>query len=109
MEQTRYLPAARVKAGGFRLGRLSVRSRTGHEIGKLLGFMFDVSAHQISGLIVEAGESQLAIPMCPLQLDPLSRTLRLLQSDVPTTAFPADSMPLVADEDLWVPLFDSAA
>lgn len=109
MDQARYLPANRVKAGGLRLGRLGVRSRSGHEIGKLLGFVVDMRRHQIIGLIVEAGESQLAIPMCPLQFDPLARTLRLLEPDVPTTGFAADSLPTVADEDLWVPLFHSAA
>jgi PRC-barrel domain len=109
MEHARYLPAGRVKAGGLRLGRLSVRTRTGQEIGKLLGFVVEMGAHQIWGLVVQSGESQLAIPMGPMQLDPLSRSLRLVQTDVPVARFVPDSVPTVADEDLWVPLFDSAA
>jgi hypothetical protein len=108
MDRGRYLPATRVKAGGLRLGRLSVRARTGREIGKLLGFVVDMHAHQICGLIVESAETQLVVSMSPMQFDPLSRSLRLVQSDVPTAEFRPDSLPMVSDEDLWVPIFNAA-
>jgi hypothetical protein len=109
MEHARYLPASRVKAGGLRLGRLSVRKRSGQEIGKLLGFVVEMSTHQIWGLVVEAGESKLVIPMGPMQFDSQSRSLRLVQPEVPVAEYATDSVPMVADEDLWIPFFHMPA
>ena len=109
MEHPRYLPASRVKAGGLRLGRLTVHKRSGQELGKLLGFVVEMSSHQIWGLVVESGESTFVIPMAPMQFDPQSRSLRLVQSDVPVSEFATDSIPVVADEDLWIPFFHTPA
>jgi hypothetical protein len=109
MDHARYLPASRVKAGGFRLGRLSVRRRSGQEIGKLLGFVVEMSSHQIWGLVVESGESKLVIPMAPMQFDPQSRSLRLVQPEAGVAEYATDSIPTVADEDLWIPFFHTPA
>jgi len=109
MEHPRYLPASRVKAGGLRLGRLSVRKRSGQEIGKLLGFVVEMSTHQIWGLVLESGDSKIAIPMAPMQFDPQSRSLRLVQPEAPVGEFATGSVPMVADEDLWIPFFHTPA
>ena len=109
MEHARYLPASRVKAGGLRLGRLSVRRRSGQEIGKLLGFVVEMGTHQIWGLVLESGDSKLVVPMGPMQFDPQSRSLRLVQHEGPVAEYATDSVPMVADEDLWIPFFHTPA
>jgi len=107
MDNPRYLPAECVKAGTVGLCRLSVRARSGHEIGKLVGFVID--AHHIRSLVVQSGASTLEIPMGFVQFDSFTRSLRLHSEDVEGKAFAADSVPQISADDLWVPLFHSAA
>jgi sporulation protein YlmC with PRC-barrel domain len=109
MERPRYLPANRAKAGSLRLGRLSVRTSNGTEVGKLTGFVIDTGNYRIRSLIVECGECQLELPMAPLQLDVSSQSLIVESDEVKGTAFSAESVPHVDVADLWVPLIHSAA
>jgi len=44
-----------------------------------------------------------------VQFDPQSRSLRLVQSDVAVSEFATDSIPVVADDDLWIPFFHTPA
>jgi hypothetical protein len=107
---SRYLPATRVKADGLRLGRLSVRTSDDQEIGKLLGFVIDANAHRISSIVVERQDSSFEVGMAPFQFDSVTRSMRLIQSgDVQGRPFSPDDIPHVNVEDLWVPLFHSAA
>ena len=76
----RYLPASRVKAGSLKLGRLSVRTSDNREIGKLVGFLIDPAAHRICSLIVESDATQVEVGMSPLQFDPESRSIRMIDS-----------------------------
>jgi hypothetical protein len=110
MRDGRYLPANRVKAGSLRLGRLTVRASDGRELGKLAGFVIDSGAHRIRSFVVDAANQQLELPMGHVQFDPAARSLRLLdESDAAMTRpFSAD-LPMVEDDDLWVPFFHSAA
>ena len=106
----RYLPATRVKADGLRLGRLSVRTSDNQEIGKLLGFVIDANAHRICSIVVERQDTPYEVGMAPFQFDPGTRSIRLVQShDVEGRPFSPDDIPHVNVEDLWVPLFHSAA
>jgi hypothetical protein len=108
----RFLPASRVKAGSLKLGRLSVRTSDNREIGKLVGFLIDPQGHRVSSLIVESiesNEAQVEVSMSPLQFDPESRSVRILDSTHVTRPFSIDSVPHVTVEDLWVPFFHSAA
>jgi hypothetical protein len=112
MESARYLPAHKVKAGSLRLGRLSVRSADDHEIGKLLGFVIEPRTTRIRGIVIERDDAQLEVPMRPVQFDALSRSLRLVEqgpSTVSTSQFSPASVPEIDENDLWVPLYDSAA
>jgi hypothetical protein len=111
VELARYLPAHRAKAGGLRLGRLSVRTSDNREIGKLLGLVVEPQSRRVRSLIVESADSQLEVPMGPMQLDPGSRALRIVDmGGVPSTVlFSPESMPTIDEADLWVPLFHSAA
>jgi hypothetical protein len=104
-----YLPASRVKAGSLRLGRLSVRTSDDHEIGKLLGFIVESGTHRIQSLVVEAPDAHVAVSMGPVQFDAASRALRLVESDAYAVRFSADSLPTMPEDDLWVPIFHSAA
>jgi len=111
MANARYLPASLVKAGSLRLGRLSVRSSDGCELGKLIGFVVESGDHCIRSLVVEASDRQLEVPMGPVQVDSTSRSLRMLPDSraVAPVPFSADRLSMVDDQDLWVPLFTSAA
>jgi hypothetical protein len=109
IKTVRYLPAARAKAGGCRLGRLSVRTNDDREIGKLLGFVIDTTTHKIRSMVLEAPQSTVELPMGSVQFHAVSRSLRVMQGEVEAREFPAESVPHVSVEDLWVPLFDSAA
>jgi hypothetical protein len=105
-----YLPATRVKADGLRLGRLSVRTSDDQEIGKLLGFVIDTNAHRICSLVIERQDASFEVAMAPFQFDPGTRSIRLIQSAaVEGRPFSPDDIPHVSVEDLWVPLFHSAA
>jgi hypothetical protein len=106
----RFLPASRVKAGSLRLGRLAVRTSDGCEIGKLLGFVVDAATHQLCSLVIQADERPLEVPMSPLQFDPKGRALRLVNRERPEgRPFVISSLPHVTVEDLWIPMFHSAA
>jgi len=108
--KARFLPANRVKAGSLKLGRLSVRTSDNDEIGKLVGFLIDPAAHKICSLIIESNSEQLELRMSPLQFDPESRSIRIIDSTrVEGRPFSEDSVPHVTVEDLWVPMFHSAA
>jgi hypothetical protein len=111
MPNARYLPASRVKAGSLRLGRLSVWSSDGRELGKLIGFVVEAGEHCIRSLVVEASDRQLEVPMGPVQFDATSRSLRMLPGSQPVAPVPfsADRLPVIDDQDLWVPLFTTAA
>jgi hypothetical protein len=109
-----FLPAARTKVRSLRLGRLSVRTAADGELGKLLGFLIDLPEQAITSLVVEvadrAGSQQFLLPMTAVRFDPESLALRLIDSTAPTlTAFRADLVSRIDEEDLWVPLFHSAA
>ncbi|HET7220527.1 MAG TPA: hypothetical protein VFJ02_20885 [Vicinamibacterales bacterium] len=112
MTKARYLPASRVKAGSLRLGRLSVHDSDGRELGKLKGFIVEAGELAISGLVVEAADAEeLEVPMGPLQVDALSRSLRLISGPTGDAMVPfsADRVRMIDDADLWVPLFTTAA
>ena len=112
MESPRYLPAHKVKAGSLRLGRLSVRSADDREIGKLLGFVIEPRTTRIRGIVIERDDAQLEVPMRPVQFDARSRSLRLVeegQSPVATSHFSPTAIPEIDENDLWVPLYGSAA
>jgi hypothetical protein len=111
METARYLPASRVKAGSLRLGRLTVRSTDGRELGKLMGFVIERGDYRIRSLVVESVDAQVEVPMGPLQFDAAARSLRLIgaSTTLHTTPFLADRLPVMEDDDLWVPFFHTAA
>ena len=114
MSHPKYLPAFFTEARNLRLVRLSVRASDGRELGKLLGFVIDPRAQQISSLVLEVadgtGSQQVAVPMVPLCLDAESRALRLIHTGaLPATAFRPGSVSLVEKDDLWIPLIHSAA
>jgi hypothetical protein len=112
MESARYLPAHKVKAGSLRLGRVSVRTRDDREIGKLTGFVIEPQTTRIRSLVVESDDVQFELPMRPLQFDPLSRALRLVDdgtSAANASRFSPESVPEIEENDLWIPLFNSAA
>ena len=107
MDNARYLPASRVEAGSRPLGCLSVMASDNREIGKLVGFVID--DHQIRSLVVESDDSNIEVPMGPVQFDQATGTLRIVQPNDGRHAFAVDSLPQVTTDDLWVPFFHSAA
>lgn len=110
MDSGRYLPAARVNAGSLRLSDVSVRTHDGRELGKLAGFVIDPGAHCIRSLVLHGNPSPLELPMGHVQLDSAGGTLTLVDdASAVLKTFAAGSVPVVQDEDLWVPLFHSAA
>jgi hypothetical protein len=112
MPTARYLPAHKVKAGSLRLGRLSVRTGDDQEIGKLLGFVIEPRTTRIRSFVVERDNGQFELPMGPFQFDPLSRSLRVVGeglSDNTAARFSPDSVTEIEENDLWVPLYGSAA
>jgi hypothetical protein len=90
---------------------LTVRSSDGRELGKLVGFVIERGAYRIRSLVVESVDAQVEVPMGPLQFDAPARSLRLIGGAVPvhTTPFLADCLPVMEDDDLWVPFFHTAA
>jgi hypothetical protein len=60
-------------------------------------------------MVLEAPQSTVELPMGSVQFHAVSRSLRVMQGEVEAREFPAESVPHVSVEDLWVPLFDSAA
>jgi hypothetical protein len=114
MSDPRYLPAIRTKARSLRLGRLSVRTADDRELGKLVGFLIDPRNHHIRSLVMEvvdgAGMQQVELPMVPLRLDAESRALRMVERHgPPPTVFRAESVSQIDEDDLWIPLFHTAA
>ena len=114
MNPPKYLPALRTEARHMGLSRLSVRATDGRELGKLLGFVIDPQAQQISSLVLEVadgtGSRQVSVPMVPLCLDAERHVLRLIHTGtVPAMAFRPESVAQVEEDDLWVPFIHSAA
>jgi hypothetical protein len=117
MTDPRYLPAIRTKARSLRLGRLSVRTVDDRELGKLMGFLIDPDNHHIRSLVMEvvdgAGMQQVELvelPMVPVRLDAESHALRMVEPDGPLpTVFRAESVSQFDEDDLWIPLFHTAA
>lgn len=106
----RFLPASRVKAGSFRLGRMAVRTSDGCEVGKLLGFVIDAATHQLCSLVLERDECQFEVPMAPLQFDLNGRALRLVNGGRPEVRpIETSTLTQITVEDLWIPMFTTAA
>lgn len=87
MNVPRYLPAIRTKVRSLRLGRVSVRSSDGRELGKLVGFVLDPRGGHLRSLVLEvvdaAGSQQVEMAMVPVCFDAESYVLRLVDPDVP--------------------------
>lgn len=111
MDTARYIPANRVTAGGAQAESLMVRGADGRVLGMLVGLVIEPDAPRIRSLVVESAGTQREVPMAPVQYDPKSRTLQIVASDLeaPVSEFAVDSIPIVSEEDLWVPLFNHAA
>jgi hypothetical protein len=114
MSDPRYLPAIRTKARSLRLGRLSVRTVDDRELGTLVGFLIDQRNHHIHSLVMEvvdgAGMQHVELPMVPLRLDAESHALRMVEPyGPPPTAFRAESVSQIDEDDLWIPFFHTAA
>lgn len=110
----RYLPATRTEARSLCLGRLSVRTQDDRELGTLLGFVVDPGDSHICSLVMEvagtAGSQQVELPIVPLSVDAEAHALRMVDADVPLmNAFRPDSISQIDEDDLWVPLFHTAA
>jgi hypothetical protein len=111
MDTARYVPANRVMAGGAQAESLMVRGADGRALGTLVGLVIEPDSPRIRSLVVESAGAQREVPISPIQFDPESRTLQIVASDVeaPVAEFSADSIPVVSEDDLWVPLFHHAA
>ena len=114
MSGPRYLPAIRTKVHSLRLGRVSVRTCDDRELGKLTGFVIDPRGRQVLSLVVERttdeGSQQVELPLLPVRLDVATLALRLIEPDIPSmVAFRPESVSLVDEDDLWIPLVHTAA
>jgi hypothetical protein len=114
MSDPRYLPASQTKVRSLRLGRLSVRTLDDLELGKLVGFVVDPRSQHIRSLVMDvvdaAGTQQVELQMVPLRLDAESHALRMVEPHAsPLTAFQAESVPQIDEDDLWIPLVHTAA
>ena len=114
MSAPRYLPAIRTKVRSLRLGRLSVRSCDGRELGKLTGFIIDPKGTHVRSLVIEVaigqGPQQLELPLVPVCLDADAHALRLIEPDIPSMlTFRPESVAVVDEDDLWIPLVHTAA
>jgi hypothetical protein len=114
MSVPRYLPAIRTKVRSVRLGRVSVRTYDDRELGKLVGFVIDARGRHVSSLVVEMtsddGSRQVELQLVPVRLDEAAHALRLVEPDVPSMiAFRPDSVSVIDEDDLWIPLVHTAA
>ena len=114
MNQPRYLPAVNTKARSLRLGRLSVRTLDDLELGKLVGFVIDPLSQHIRSLVMDvvdaAGTQQVELPMVPFRLDAESHALRMVEPHASLmTAFQAESVSQIDEDDLWIPIIHTAA
>jgi hypothetical protein len=110
MERPRYLAAERVFVEGISLRQLTVRTTDDHVVGRLLGFVVDPPERRVRSLIVEAGKTQLEVPLGSTQLDAKSRVLRIGGGDGPRwPEFRAEAVPQFGDDDLLAVLFHTAA
>jgi len=113
MNVPRYLPATRAKVRSLRLGRMSVRGSDGRELGKLAGFVVDPGGRHLCSFVLEvgaAGSQQVELPMVPVSFDAESHSLRLVQAGIPAMmVFRPDSVSKVEEDDLWIPIVNSAA
>jgi hypothetical protein len=117
METPRYLPASRVRESGQRHGGqgagLSLRTLDGQDVGVVQGFVLEPRSARIRSLVIETGAGQRELPIAPLQYDPKARVLRIMsptsEADIEGVDFAPGSLPVVSDDDLWVPIFHTAA
>ena len=110
MERPRYLAAERVFVEGISLRQLTVRTTDDQVVGRLLGFVVDPPERRVRSLIVEAGKTQLEVPLGSTQLDTRSRVLRIGGGDSPRwPEFRAEAVPDFGDDDLLAVLFHTAA
>jgi hypothetical protein len=113
MDTPRFLPADRVRAGNVPLGFISLRTTDGRDLGTLLGFVVEPATPRIRSFVVEAAGRSREVPMGPVQFDSWSQSLRIVaptsDRDLLGTEFAPGSLPVVSDEDLWVPVFHTAA
>ena len=113
METPRFLPANRVRKGGSHQATLSLRTLDGHKVGVIQGFVIEPGAPRIRSLVVDTGTEQRELPITPLQYDPKTSVLRFMsptsEADLRGVDFAPGSLPVVTDDDLWVPIFHSAA
>jgi hypothetical protein len=83
-------------------------------VGTLLGFVIAPGRGHISGLVMEVavdgGSQQVAASLVPLRFDPGACALVLVDSEIPRlSAFEPDSLAVLDEGDLWVPLIHTAA
>jgi hypothetical protein len=114
METPRFLPASRVQDGGQPRESLSLRTLDGYDVGVIRGFVIEPGSARIRSLVVDTGGgAQRELAISPLQYDPTARVLRIMSPtadvDLRGVDFTPDSIPEISDEDLWVPVFHSAA
>jgi hypothetical protein len=110
----RYLPAIRTEVRSLRLGPLSVRTSADCELGTLMGFLVDPGARNVCSLVMEVvtaqGSQQMELPMVPICFDADSHALRIVEPDVPSMiTFQPESASAIEEDDLWIPLFHTAA
>lgn len=113
METPRFLPASRVQDGGQPQESLSLRTLDGYDVGVVRGFVIEPGSARIRSLVVDTGGAQRELAISPLQYDPNARVLRIMSPtadvDLRGVDFAPDSIPVISDDDLWVPVFHSAA
>ena len=114
MTVPRYLPAIRARIRSVRLGPLSVRTSGNCELGTLMGFLIDPRNSHVCSLVMEvvdaAGSRQVEVPLMPICFDAESHALRMIESDVPSmTRFRPELASPIDEDDLWIPIFHTAA
>jgi hypothetical protein len=113
METPRYLPASRVRESGQRVESLSLRTLDGEKVGVIQGFVLEPDTPRIRSLVIDTAAGQRELPIAPLQYDAKARVLRIMsptcEADLQGVDFAPGSLPVVSDDDLWVPIFHTAA
>ena len=110
-----YLNADRVEGPLPDFGRLEVRGRQNHKLGRLDGIIIDPAERQVRYLVVDApklfGHRRYLLPLAPTQIDPDGRALRVdLDEDDLTHVerFDDRDFPSFSDEDLVTALFSNS-
>jgi len=113
MDTPRYLPANRVRESGLRREGLSLRTLDGQNVGVVQGFVLEPGTPRIRSLVIDTDAGQRELPISPLQYDSKARVLRIMsptsEADLRGVDFAPGSLPVVSDDDLWVPIFHTAA